>query len=374
MYLYEEERLVEAWNGNRIDPPLVEFLMQDLPKDAPRACWRISPEFLMTGAVLLPDGRSCVLLGPACSFVPDLSQCRKLLQDMGESTAHLKVLQQWFMGYPTCTSQRFQTVVAQLAALLWDGEVVECVQLHDLNPATAKPLRIDIDYIDSVDPEFDRQLEEVVSSGSLEKAHQFLDSMVRDSSHVPAIGADARQTMQMLAMVLMTLISRIAMRAGLAYEVSQGLWGMYWRQIMMIRDYDEFLSQFSAMLLDYTRRVADCRLPGSESTLVLRVDRYIRTHMNEAVKAGEVAEALHLNLAYLGREFKKHAGLTLTEYIRQVKLREAQRLLETTDLDPAEISVRLGFASQQYFNTLFRTHAGCSPMKYRQARRQEKHV
>ena len=43
-------------------------------------------------------------------------------------------------------------------------------------------------------------------------------------------------------------------------------------------------------------------------------------------------------------------------------------------VDPAEISVRLGFASQQHFNTLFRTHAGCSPMKYRQARRQEKYV
>ena len=72
--------------------------------------------------------------------------------------------------------------------------------------------------------------------------------------------------------------------------------------------------------------------------------------------------------AYLCREFRRLLGCTPTEYIGSLRLDRAHYLLETTDMNIADICYEVGFDSVSYFYQLFRGKYGMPPAKYRKMR------
>ncbi len=78
-----------------------------------------------------------------------------------------------------------------------------------------------------------------------------------------------------------------------------------------------------------------------------------------------LADKLHMTCAYVGRIFKNQAGVSLTEYIGERRVREACRLLEETRLPMGEISREVGYTDPNYFAKSFRSHMGISPSEYR---------
>ena len=77
----------------------------------------------------------------------------------------------------------------------------------------------------------------------------------------------------------------------------------------------------------------------------------------------------HLNKYYLAHSFKNNVGVSPIEYLNQVRIREAQTLLETTDYNIANISGMIGFSSQSYFTQTFRRHLNETPSEYRKRMR-----
>jgi AraC-like DNA-binding protein len=64
--------------------------------------------------------------------------------------------------------------------------------------------------------------------------------------------------------------------------------------------------------------------------------------------------------------FKKATGMTLVDYLTQVRLTHAVRLLRETDRSIAEIATQVGFADQSYFDRRFRRHFGRTPRQLRE--------
>ena len=73
-----------------------------------------------------------------------------------------------------------------------------------------------------------------------------------------------------------------------------------------------------------------------------------------------------MDLSYLGREFKKSTGKTITLYIQEQKIAEARRQLETTNLPLSQIAMQLNFSSQNYFHHVFKKITGVTPNQYAQ--------
>lgn len=101
-----------------------------------------------------------------------------------------------------------------------------------------------------------------------------------------------------------------------------------------------------------------------EKDLLEEACRYIdrkKTH----VSARELAEAMSFSQTYISRIFKKYLGQTVLQYNRTVCLREAERLLLSSDLSVSEISHRVGFENRTHFYRLFREEYGMTPQQYR---------
>ena len=79
----------------------------------------------------------------------------------------------------------------------------------------------------------------------------------------------------------------------------------------------------------------------------------------------ELLAPMRYSYVHLSRLFKKHMGVTLSQYFTSVKLTHARILLEETDMRVLDVALSVGYFSYPHFNTSFLKRFGVSPSKYR---------
>ena len=92
---------------------------------------------------------------------------------------------------------------------------------------------------------------------------------------------------------------------------------------------------------------------------------YIEIHVGEPLSLKLLAEHTGYTEYYLSRKFKVETGQSVNTYIRRTRMREAKRLLATTNLSVQEIADRLYFCSRSYFSEQFKKETGMLPVEYR---------
>lgn len=78
-----------------------------------------------------------------------------------------------------------------------------------------------------------------------------------------------------------------------------------------------------------------------------------------------MAEHFGMTSQYLRRQFRKETGQSILEYFNTIRLEKAQELLISTDMDIAEIVLRIGYIDVSSFIRKFKAHFGVTPGKYR---------
>lgn len=91
----------------------------------------------------------------------------------------------------------------------------------------------------------------------------------------------------------------------------------------------------------------------------------LRHHYKTVKKPSEYAAQMNITASYLNDTVKTVTGFSVTYYIQQELMREAQRLLYHSDFSVKEIADQLGFEDEKYFNRLFSKVMGVSPGGFR---------
>lgn len=92
---------------------------------------------------------------------------------------------------------------------------------------------------------------------------------------------------------------------------------------------------------------------------------YVEEHFREPITLKDVAGACYVNAAYLGRCFQKTTGTSFRQYLTNLRMEEAKRLLMRTDKKVYEIAEEAGFGESKYFVMKFTESMGCTPAEYR---------
>jgi AraC-like DNA-binding protein/quercetin dioxygenase-like cupin family protein len=97
-----------------------------------------------------------------------------------------------------------------------------------------------------------------------------------------------------------------------------------------------------------------------------RVCEHIEAHFGEALDRDTLARIAHLSPSSFSRFFKAHTGKTFWEFVTEVRVGHACRLLQEEEDHVTEIALRCGFVDGTSFDRSFRRVKSMSPRQFRQ--------
>lgn len=100
-----------------------------------------------------------------------------------------------------------------------------------------------------------------------------------------------------------------------------------------------------------------------------QIARYIRENYDKPLSLASISEQFYISPWYLSRVFRQATGMRLTEYLNNVRIKEAQRLLRQTSMSVTDIAAQVGYGSHTHFGRIFKQIMGTSPLKYRKQSR-----
>ena len=104
----------------------------------------------------------------------------------------------------------------------------------------------------------------------------------------------------------------------------------------------------------------------NESRRVMKVQQYIAQHYQEDIRTETLADLVGMTPVSFSRFFRQRTGRTFSEYLIDIRLGYASRLLIDSEQTVAEICYDCGFNTLSNFNRLFRKYKGCSPTEFRE--------
>ncbi|UZD21825.1 helix-turn-helix domain-containing protein [Algoriphagus halophytocola] len=105
--------------------------------------------------------------------------------------------------------------------------------------------------------------------------------------------------------------------------------------------------------------------PIKESNQVEKIAMFIAQNYNEPIKVSDIGQAMGLHPDHANSIFKKTFGTTLSEYLTEERISQAQRELLTSDLPITKLAFNCGFQSISRFNAAFLKITGCTPREFR---------
>lgn len=150
--------------------------------------------------------------------------------------------------------------------------------------------------------------------------------------------------------------------------------GMYDQVIGLADNYQNWLD--SSKIKTWFEQKFGLLIQQKENAEVERYSKAVRNTMdyiwenygNHALTLKEIAEKVHLSVGHLCGLFKKETGKTLNNYITEIRMEEAKRLLEEENLKVYEVADAVGYQSSQYFSQIFFKYAGTYPTNYQKER------
>lgn len=99
--------------------------------------------------------------------------------------------------------------------------------------------------------------------------------------------------------------------------------------------------------------------------LVYPVGKYIVVHVDEKLPLEKIAGDVFLSRNYISNIFKRYVGMSVVDFIKEVKIDRAKILLTDQTRKVREIAEQLNFTDPEYFTKIFKEKTGLTPTEYR---------
>ena len=117
---------------------------------------------------------------------------------------------------------------------------------------------------------------------------------------------------------------------------------------------------------DYYQTLSGATVTEDEAR-INGIKEWIRSNLSEKLRVNEVADHFELNPHYLVRIFKEQTGMTVIQYISNLKLRDAQELLLRTNLPIKQIASMAFYPDEKRFMKVFKEQLQLTPTEFRNA-------
>lgn len=145
--------------------------------------------------------------------------------------------------------------------------------------------------------------------------------------------------------------------------------------LSQVSDHFEALLQFLDILNDLSndqnmRTLATCSYAkvevSDDKQQILKVKNYIAENFMYEIRLEEASSIASMSKSSFSRFFKLHTGRTFSDYVTDVRMGHAARLLIDSEDTISAISFNVGYNNLSNFNRIFRRLKGCTPSEFRE--------
>lgn len=126
---------------------------------------------------------------------------------------------------------------------------------------------------------------------------------------------------------------------------------------------------FVELLILTMRKIGKKENAPEKSPEIQKMLEHIHVHYREKPELSSFAYELGYSVPYLSGKFSKEVGVGFAEYIQRIRLEQACRLLETTDLPIGRIANSVGYENIKHFNAIFKQKFSLTPRQFRAIQR-----
>ena len=104
---------------------------------------------------------------------------------------------------------------------------------------------------------------------------------------------------------------------------------------------------------------------GNNDALMDRIMKTINEHMQDPdFNVERLTEEVGISRAQLHRKMKEITGISTGEFIRNLRLQQAARLIKEGKINITQVAYAVGFNNQTYFSTVFKKYYGKTPTEF----------
>ncbi len=364
---YRNGKLLKSYSEHDFYIDISQAYLKSYLDQAYPVCFIVSPEYILSGYIALSEKEEYLIVGPSCPYEITYRQAEKVLHEVDLPSSQTTHVVRYFYFLQRMSTRSFQNMLSFLYVILFPGKQTEPIRL------SYKAQRINLQNSPSeffinenISSIMEDTLMSLVAAGKVNEAEQALDSIF--SSFDLVLPNHAQSAIRALKNTLIAATSTVAHKAiegGMDYRTAATLSDYYIYKIESLSAVSDLNEILRTMILDYTRRVSFLISPDATSPIINAIYRDVWEHRYDKVTLETISKRLHFSKSYVTHLFKRETGLTLTEFIHQQKIKEAQFLLDTTSLTLADISDKLAFSSQQQFHLIFKDVTGMTPKQYK---------
>ena len=310
------------------------------------------------------------VLGPYLEQRPNEQKCRALLNQNNISMSKLNLLKQYFMKIPLCSHSKVKKMCRLVIKFIKDRNYIYDVVAIDFNfhldQENYATQELQTQYVDmDIKARYDieNRLLIAVENGDVNEAVELLSTMYAKVVGLKRL-QDEVQNAKYKSFVINVLCRKAVERAGVALVTIDALSTKYAAIIDSTTSYENMYDVTQAMIIDYAQAALKIKAT-LYSPKINKVVQYIELNLMNELNLRQIAAYVNLAPAYLSRVFNQEIGMSLAQYITEMRMAKASELLMRTSLTVQTISEQIGFKQMSYFSQKFKQHFEMTPLQYR---------
>ena len=163
---------------------------------------------------------------------------------------------------------------------------------------------------------------------------------------------------------LLSVLSRAAAMGGVDINALLSKNMEYIHKVLSIDTQEDICVWISHALDDFIESVYSSQDVKKMSQLKPVIE-YMQYHYSEPLTLADIAKAAHLSVSRLAHLFREQMGITIVDYLTNIRINHAKRMLLTTEANCTRICYDVGYNNQSYFTRVFKQITGLTPRQFR---------
>ncbi len=373
------DSLLDAWLSGIVSLPQTEqkTVKQVFGAVADKTKYRLSTALALQYTLLrlpLLSEKNLLFIGPYLSSPLSAEASLEIGERLGLSPASQRLLGEYYAALPVLTEEDklFQMLDVFCERVWQTASFAVC----DLNAQNALPphsfssaqeengVKETLAAIEAMEQRyaFENELIKAVREGQMHKEKALFSAL--NGQRFEQRVQDPLRNAKNYCIIMNTLLRKAAEEGGVHpvyIDRASSKIAVKIEQVSDISHIPPLMQETFSSYCQLVRKHATSHLSPLVKSAVLTIDSDVSAELS----LGALAKAQRVSPGYLAAVFKRETGKTVSEYVREARIRHAKYLLGTTSLQIQTIGALCGIVDVQYFSKTFKRETGQTPKEYR---------